>query len=100
MTPCELCGGACCETVFFTMPEGASIDRDWVRTRGMIPHPEGVEVPLPCPRLENGRCTCYTYRPDVCREYEVGGVACRTVVARRRDVRVAARIFKLMEEIP
>lgn len=83
---CELCGGACCESFVVPVELGlVSPDtRRWLRMRGRF-EAAGLRVNAACENLEGGRCAVHASRPQVCREYEVGGVACRAAVRARRS---------------
>lgn len=86
MTPCDLCRGACCETLVLPVELGlmSQQDKRFFRLRGDF-EPGGLRVDAPCRQLtDEGRCGIYQSRPDACRTYEVGSPACRAAVRARR----------------
>lgn len=89
---CELCRGACCETVLF--PKAASnpdIDQ-WLGLRAIATTHNGNHLcQCRCTKLRHGRCTIYDERPNLCSEYMVGGDACRATVKAVRP-EIAAEI--------
>lgn len=95
MTPCELCKGACCESVIMDLTKNPMID-EWMLARGKPFGTNHVEWEQRCPSLnECGQCSRYDNRPRVCIEYPVGGTHCRETVRRRRPN--WQEIFKLMD---
>ena len=34
-------------------------------------------IPSPCPMLKDNQCYIYRTRPDVCKEFEIGGTQCK-----------------------
>jgi Fe-S-cluster containining protein len=93
MTPCDLCRGACCESIVLTPPPTDA--GRWLGYHG-TPLPTGeIELATPCAHLCCGRCAIHDFRPDYCRTYEVGSAACRATVLRRRPDQ-AAEILALM----
>lgn len=95
---CEACRGACCEEVLIPRVMFAAPNDDvrrWFELRGsIVPHEllEGIELPeaglrleVPCGALEDGLCSIYEDRPDVCREFAPGGRHCLETVRRRRS---------------
>jgi Fe-S-cluster containining protein len=89
MTACELCRGACCESIILPL---AGLDDDgarWFRYHGK-PMGEAVELQTRCEYLRHGRCGCYQTRPEPCRAFSVGGELCRSTVERRRPEQAAA----------
>ena len=94
---CALCRGACCESVVLPLPQEPGVKR-WLSLRGKVVDLHGslVRLECKCSALVNGQCSIYQDRPTPCKDYEVGGAACRATVAERRPVS-AAEIFRLME---
>lgn len=81
---CQLCAGACCETICLPHTQLPVHDADWLKRHGCL---QGDHVELPCRcrcLLPDGRCAEYDERPLTCRVYEMGGHACLATVARRR----------------
>lgn len=73
---CDHCNGACCLTV--AEVPATTAERNawpyWLRLETVAAEHFG---PLDsCPWLEDGRCRHYDIRPQMCREYPVGGVHC------------------------
>jgi Fe-S-cluster containining protein len=97
MTPCQLCRGACCESIVLTL--GLSDSERWLGLHGRPIAPGQVELATPCTQLCAGRCSIHASRPDHCRTYEVGGADCRATVLRRRPAD-AERIFAAMVTPP
>ena len=82
MKACELCGGACCESL--VLPVRDDLAGQWFRARGIEIEPGLVEVEQRCKFLQDGRCVIYRERPYACAGYEAGGENCRATVKRRR----------------
>ena len=85
MSLCDGCGGACCRGV--VLPHGliGGLSPDeayWLGLHGTH-EGHGLYLAVPCRLLgEDGRCTDYEHRPEVCRRFAVGGEACQR--SRRR----------------
>ena len=82
MTPptCDECG-VCCMGVnpIFTEDEFVTIPMHLrVMLNVYMDSPRYSDGGNPCPWLDlcNGRCRHHEWRPDVCREFEVGGESC------------------------
>ena len=104
MTPCELCRGACCESLFMPIgPDRHSVE--FYSTRGKVFTLLGVrhkflEVEARCPNLAScGTCSTYETRPHQCRIYAVGSAECRLTVKRRRPDQADA-ILSLIDALP
>lgn len=96
---CAICKGACCETLLMPMNPGAiSPDtRKYLKMRGVLTR-VGLRVDVPCKSLSpSGTCSVYSTRPDICRVYAVGGIACRESVLSRRDPKTAEQVFANFE---
>lgn len=79
---CNLCAGACCESIVIDRPAGDV--GDWLAHHGRALD-ASVELETPCGKLGPcGECTIWQNRPAPCRTYQVGGKQCRETVARRR----------------
>lgn len=96
-SPCELCRGACCESFAVPLPYPAPVEFNrWAKLRGeVVGHHLRVEVP--CTALtDDGACGIYKSRPQPCKDYPMGGPACRQAVRDRRSDR-ADEIFASMD---
>ena len=80
---CEVCRGACCESMVIDLVNEPRVD-EWLLVRGKPLTKFRVEVETVCPSLSNGRCSRYEYRPKACQVFEVGGELCKETVIRRR----------------
>lgn len=79
---CEICKGACCESIVFKVPE-----TDEGRWLGMHATPTTGgkhEINVKCNALCGGKCSVWNSRPAVCVNFEVGGDACIDTLMRRR----------------
>jgi hypothetical protein len=83
MTACELCRGACCESVLVPVPIDP-VACEFVRARGKQIDPNTIEWEQVCPSLRDGKCDRYRTRPVACQLYKAGGRVCRETVRRRR----------------
>lgn len=79
---CELCKGACCESIVVGQPEGDT--GRWLALHGRTAEPGTIELETPCIMLCGGKCSIWKTRPDQCSAYPVGGADCRATVLRRR----------------
>lgn len=85
---CQLCRGACCESIVTTPPAGEA--GEWLRHHGQPIGGGAIELPAPCHRLTPcGTCSIHATRPEQCRTYSVGGPDCRATVLRRRPAQAA-----------
>ena len=74
---CEACGGACCKYVSISVPYMTADQERWARTRGELDLTTW-RIRSRCEHLGgDDRCMIYETRPDVCREYAVGGPMCK-----------------------
>ena len=76
VTSCDGCGGACCRVVKIAVQAMTPDQLRWANMRGGIAggywHINSV-----CENLtDDGKCGIYNTRPDVCRQFEVGGSHC------------------------
>jgi len=79
---CEKCRGACCEGLILPQTMSSDVNR-WLWFHGFVV-PGGVMIPAKCCHLRNGYCAIWEQRPNVCSEYQVGGIDCRkTIMALR-----------------
>ena len=85
MSECDGCGGACCRFVVVAIGDMTPDQRRWAEMRGPLDFAHGGallwRLPVACPHLTaEGRCDSYADRPDVCREFEVGGKLCKAAM--------------------
>ena len=95
MTPCDLCRGACCESIALPIRYEDADAQRWLAYHG-TETPGGIMMDCKCSKLKNGKCSIYQTRPEVCRVFEVGSVGCLDAIRRRRPFK-AGEIIKLME---
>lgn len=81
---CDTCEAACCRMQVLLIgdpdvPEGMTERSDW---GGQVMHRRADGW---CTALDRGtmRCTIYQQRPQVCRDYEMGGIDCLDTWVRR-----------------
>lgn len=100
--PCEICKGACCESMLFVYPSGLPIMDEFYAARGRLYRAEGViELETRCPNLirKTGKCGIYACRPQVCKDYAVGSTMCRRTIALRRPGRTGEDILAAIEHL-
>ena len=93
---CKVCRGGCCEDVALGLEGLPDRQLAFLDFRGScltIQHPHTGEdvrviyIPVRCKHLaRDGRCDAYGDRPEICRRFEEGGPACRSVMRRLRRV--------------
>lgn len=92
---CDLCKGACCETMTLVLKEDTETYK-WIVLYG-TPTDRGVIFDTPCKMLaKDGRCRIHKTRPKICSQFRVGSKACRRAVTDRRYNK--DKIFKAMKE--
>ena len=99
--PCEICKGACCESMLFFYPSGLPIMDEFYAARGRN-HPEHqvVELETRCPNLQkSGKCGIYSCRPQVCKDYKVGSAMCLKTIAIRRPGKQGVAILAAIEHL-
>jgi hypothetical protein len=73
---CDRCNGACCRYVTIDVDEMTPDQRRWATMRGDL---DGARWRIRC-ECENltthGTCAVYPHRPDVCKEFRAGSMAC------------------------
>lgn len=96
-TPCEICQGACCESLLFPHYGGETPQDEFLKARGRVLGPF-IELETRCPHLAScGSCGIYATRPRVCREYAVGSHLCLSTIAARRPGEWGERIKAAMK---
>jgi Fe-S-cluster containining protein len=87
MTACELCKGACCESILLPI-DASPTTTEFYAARGevfMIVGRTFAELPSRCPHLsQSGKCKTYDNRPVACSRFAVGSTMCVTAIQRRR----------------
>ena len=98
MTACELCKGACCESILLRI-DTSPMTIEFYEARGSVFELHGyqyAELPARCPYLSNlGKCMTYAQRPVACSRFEVGSTMCLTAIERRRPAQAKAIIALL-----
>ena len=82
MCLCDDCGGACCRYVTINVGAMTPDQQRWATMRGDL---EGLRwhIRSECEHLwKSGRCAIYSHRPEVCRDFDVGGEYCKDARAR------------------
>ena len=77
---CEECRGACCETIIIPLSKDEEDTNRWAILHGKR---IGARVALNCQcsaLTDQGRCSIYSDRPDMCRTYPAGGALCLETV--------------------
>lgn len=95
---CELCKGACCESFTLQLDglkENHPDDYRWLSLHA-VQDAGSLRFECPCSKLVKGKCSIYEDRPEVCKRYKVGSVACLKAVATRRAHR-QKEIIKLIK---
>jgi Fe-S-cluster containining protein len=84
---CELCRGACCESMMMTI-DNNPVTTEFYRARASvftIDSLPAIEIDSRCPSLSaSGKCKCYASRPVACIRFAVGSTMCLTAIERRR----------------
>jgi hypothetical protein len=78
-TPCEICGGSCCKSIFLPKSLWKADVANWVSLHGESEESR-IRLDTPCSALKDGRCSIYETRPDVCRVAKVGDEQCLKAV--------------------
>ena len=97
---CNICRGACCESLLFPLSGMNAEHAEFMKIRG---RPIGigiVEIEARCKSLNaKGQCGVYKERPDLCRQFEVGGTLCLDTVRRRRPASADAILDALESQM-
>ena len=87
MTACELCKGACCESILIPI-DASPTTTEFYSARGEVFQIVGrtyAELPALCTHLSgSGKCKTYANRPVACSRFAVGSTMCVTAIQRRR----------------
>ena len=95
---CQLCRGACCSSIVLpidvtVVPREVAV---MLTLRGSQ-EADGFRLDAPCRHLSRkGLCKIHPDKPQVCRDYPVGGEGCRAAVRANRPL-IADRIFARMD---
>ena len=93
MTACDLCKGACCESILIPI-DASPMTTEFYEARGSVLEIVGqifAELPARCPYLSNlGKCMTYGKRPVACSRFAVGSTMCVTAIKRRRPTQADA----------
>lgn len=93
MTACELCKGACCESILIPI-DPSPLTTEFYEARGSVFEIHGqpyAELPARCPYLSNlGKCMTYAQRPVACSRFVVGSAMCVQAIRRRRPTQAEA----------
>ena len=85
---CDICAGACCEDFSLPVAHVARIPPGPDKLRWLMLHgyqfQSSVLFDCRCTALAEGRCDIYSSRPNVCREFAIGGTECLDTITRRR----------------
>jgi len=95
LTACDVCKGACCESIVLGVRYEDKDAQRWLSYHGEV-RENGVRFECRCSKLRHGKCTIYDSRPEVCRVFEVGSPACLEAIEHRRKFK-SAQILKLIE---
>ena len=87
MTACELCKGACCESILLPI-DASPTTTEFYSARGDVFQIVGrtyAELPARCPYLSKaGKCMTYSQRPVACSRFAADSTMCVTAIQRRR----------------
>jgi Fe-S-cluster containining protein len=87
LNACNLCAGACCESLLFGIPSNP-VTREFYSVRAEVFEADGItvaEIPCVCPNLsKEGRCNIYPNRPYACSNFKPGSSMCLAAIKRRR----------------
>ncbi len=73
---CAQCGGACCWGVMIDPFRGFSGDEQrWLKLHG-FKKPDRIKLDKACEMLNDGKCSIYETRPNVCKRFVVGSPEC------------------------
>lgn len=97
MADCQRCGGACCESITLDLSTTNNDFLRFIELRSMPQKKEDGTVArnfnIPCMALKEGRCAIYESRPQMCKDFEPGGMLCITTVTARRSAAEAIEIL-------
>ena len=87
---CQECRGACCEVFEVPLIDLRPQSEDafqWIMHHGRTVYDDTFRLQFECrctKLSEQGRCSIYASRPQVCRDMSVGGAECLDYVRHRR----------------
>jgi len=84
---CETCGGACCSHIALLFSDMTEDRKTWLAAHGVIIDGNEAVFPMPCRWLRDGRCSIYDARPNICRDFQVGGPFCLVARARNKSLK-------------
>ena len=93
---CELCRGACCESITLNVQHKSADVERWIDLHGQR-IAGGLNMDCACTALVDGKCSIYDTRPGVCQDFQVGSVNCLVSIGRRRTPEQRAAIIEVME---
>lgn len=93
MNPCEICKGACCESIILPISFKDKDAQRWLDLHGERSE-MGIRLDCKCKALVDGRCSIYDDRPEVCRVFEVGSAGCLLALNTRRDEETISRVLE------
>lgn len=76
---CLECGGVCCDFVIIERALDADNARLMELRNWKQVEPGVWLVKAPCAWAKEGRCTHYNSRPQICRDFQEGGIDCERV---------------------
>ena len=98
VNPCDICRGACCETLVTPLSQDDRVN-EWLAARGEVCE-KFVRLECRCKHLDpDGRCRIYRTRPQLCRDYPVGSPACIEAIRHRRSALMMDVIIRYIEKI-
>lgn len=80
---CEICRGACCETIVLDVSQRNPDFYLWLKYHGEALE-RGIRLECACKMLKDGKCSVYETRPKICMVYQVGCSACLATIHERR----------------
>ena len=70
------------------IPRMSTDERRWAKMRGVLSKGGSIfRIHSPCKHLIGGKCGIYENRPNVCKQYEVGGKMCKAAKKAAKEIR-------------